>query len=379
MSPTQAARNEWREQFCARFGVPSVAETVIDLIVTPAEQAVILALPEETFSSEDAAAIAANIAAHHSAPLLVGEGALPAGKSALPAGEGALLAGEGALSAGKSALPASYSGESFAVGAYRRGIINRADSGDTSHEKYRVADFYTRLDVFAITERETCRAFDTEIRRAIDAWYFDTYYRRLTISSDVAPGDDAVLTLDEAIALIENETRQVYVTNCDCRSLAQGLFGACDKPLRTCISYRAGLNSGAHRGFALPVSKNEAKQVLFDTDKAGLIHTGNAHGICNCCTDCCYQSRARARRNAELGGHATVSWPRQTKAARQADTCINCGVCVTRCPFGLFSRDGGAVRLDTARAARFCVGCGLCVNACPSKALSLIEKKEKEK
>lgn len=311
-----------RRRFCDIFGVPEIpaALDTIDIMVTPEEQDAVIALTG-TFGST------------------------------------ALFSPEDADRVG---------GTGFTARAYRRGVFSLEDDG--SH--YRIGDYYTRLEIFAVAEADLYLGLKTEQRRELDAWYFDAYYKRLAIRHDAAPTADAVLTLGEAIEFIESEQRQAYLVNCDCRSLAAGaaLAGAvCGKPLEVCISFRGGANSLAHRGISKPVSKAEAKQVVINADRSGLMHTVNENTICNCCADCCYLSRARRRRNGELGAGA-VSWPRQTKrVAADASRCSGCALCTERCPFSLFSLEGETVSVR----AESCIGCGLCVNTCPSGALEL--------
>jgi Pyruvate/2-oxoacid:ferredoxin oxidoreductase delta subunit len=308
-----------RRRFCELFGVPDIpaALETIDVVVTPPEQ------------------------------------------------DAALVLGAGLFTAGDAG---SIGGPGFAARAYRRGILS------LEGPQYRIADYYTRLEIFAVAEPDAYRGLKTEQQRELDAWYFDAYYKGLVIRPDAPPTVDAVFSLGETLDFIENEKRQAYLVGCDCRSLAAGtaLEGRnCEKPLEVCISFRDGPNSLAHRGISRPVSKAEAKQAVITADQAGLIHTANETTICNCCTDCCYLSRARRRRNSELGAAAgrAVSWPRQTKRVRvHASKCAACALCVERCPFGLFSLEGERVSLRADR----CVGCGLCVNACPGGALELM-------
>jgi Pyruvate/2-oxoacid:ferredoxin oxidoreductase delta subunit len=262
--------------------------------------------------------------------------------------------------------------EGFVQDAYRRGVLSRADDGSAGTAPlFRAAGFYTLLDVFVMTERDAWLTFDAGIRRALDAWYFDTYYSRLDIQPGAGPTDDAVLTLDEALERVDSDVRQLYLAPCDCRSLSM-VDNDCQKPLLTCLSWRDGLNTSAHRGVSTPVGKTEAKDVIRAADAAGLMHTANANTICNCCADCCYLSRARTRRNAELAAQAGVStWPLQSnRIVFDAALCVNCGLCASRCPIGLFTQTDAGVNVHSAR----CLGCGLCVNTCPVGALKLEER-----
>jgi NAD-dependent dihydropyrimidine dehydrogenase PreA subunit len=313
-------RNGDQARFRELFGVPDLkaARKHLDCVVTPLEREVILTLGRGPFTAEEADRIG---------------------------------------------------GPGFTAKAYRRGVLSLEGSGP----RYRAAGFYTRLEIFAVAEPGIYRGLEREDQREIDEWYFGAYYQGLEIRSDAPPTADAVLTLAETLDFIEGETRQAYLVNCDCRSLAAGAVpreAVCGKPLEVCISFRDGPNSNAHRGVSRPVTKAEAKQAVLRADKSGLMHTANENTICNCCADCCYLSRARKRRNRELGAEAggVVSWPRQTKRVTvNTARCSRCALCVKRCPFGLFSLEGGTVSVR----AECCVGCGLCVNTCPGGALEL--------
>ena len=256
---------------------------------------------------------------------------------------------------------------------YRRGILDSASGDKGAPLRYKLGSFYTRLDVFVLSELELWRALPLEIRAALDRWYFDAYYARLAIDAAQPPTGDAVLTLDETLAFIERETRTPYLVNCDCRSLSREIWTApCDKPLETCVTFRDGPNSSAHRGIARRISKAEACEVVRKADEAGLIHQVNDGTICNCCIDCCYLSRARSRRNRAIHfgeNPAAAAWPRQTKRVALASAlCADCGLCRERCPHGLFTeRSDGGVAVEAAR----CIGCGLCVNTCAAGALTL--------
>jgi ferredoxin len=298
-------------KFCVRFGAPAEAEPALDRIVNPAEQRRIADFKKDVFSAADL------------------------------------------RNAGFSA------GE-----LYRRGIVSYADEG-AGH--FRFSDFYTLLDVFVIAEPEKYRALPAETQAALDAWYFSAYYARLGVNPLERPSADAVLTRDEALRRVETEARQAFLAVCDCRVLAGG-HNSCEKPLHTCISFRSGINTAAHRGVSSPVTKARAARVILDADDAGLIHTANEDSICSCCMDCCYLSRARKRRDAELSarGGTFLRWPKVSRRVRADwEKCISCGLCEERCPLRLFSVTARRVNAEQ------CAGCSLCVNTCPQGALSL--------
>lgn len=306
--------------FLKRFDVPDAALPVIDSIVTPFEQRVSDRLPA-VFGVE-------------------------AVREALAGESGGEVSPEDA--------------KDFAERAYRRGIFSiEREAGPL----YRLGDFYGLLDLFAVGEPETYRSFPEKTREALDKWCFDAYLSGLDPARD-RPTEDAVVPLDELIDGIDRDSRQLYLAPCDCRCL----HGGCSLPVLTCLSYRQGVNTYAHRGVGKPITKEEGKQVAREADRAGLVHTRNPGGICNCCDDCCYLFRARrARDSGSL-------WPRADHVISvERALCVSCGTCVKRCRFGALRLENGALAADGEK----CVGCGLCVSACPTGALRLAERTER--
>lgn len=247
--------------------------------------------------------------------------------------------------------------EKFIKNSYRRGIISfvNEDLGT-----YKIANFYSRLDIFSISEQKTYRSIPKENQIAIDAWYFEAYYNGLNSDPNVRPTEDEILQLDKVLEFIDAQDKPVYLNYCDCRSLR----GECGKPTKTCITYRNGINTFAHRGLSEEIDKERAKEIVKNADKKGLMHTVNSNGICNCCGDCCYLFRSQARRNS------SGFWPK-TKYIIEFDPekCIECNICLKRCHFNVFVKADGQIK-DFSK----CVGCGICANSCPTKALKLVER-----
>ena len=263
-----------------------------------------------------------------------------------------------------AAFPAAIS-EDYRKDAFHRGIISKTDE---TGDRYVLNDFYGMLDVFAVSQTEKYHTLPKETRKALDDWYFQEYFDGLDPDPKVRPTEDAVLTLEEMYAYIDGQERQAYLNYCDCRSLT----GDCGLPTRTCITYRDGINGFADRGLSKAITKEEAKEIVRMADEAGLMHTANPNGLCNCCGDCCYLFRSQRLR------HSQGFWPRSPYIVEMdPEKCISCGKCIKRCHFGIFSRESAEKRARVILDIADCVGCGLCVNTCPAKALQLKKRDER--
>lgn len=247
----------------------------------------------------------------------------------------------------------------FVEEAYHHGVISYTDESMTS---YKLGDFYDFLDIYAISQQERYRALPKKDQKILADWAFDMYYSRLNPDLTVRPSNDEVLPLEEMLALIEERKEMpVYLNYCDCKSLN----GDCGKPKQVCITYRDGINSYVHRGLSKKITAEEAKQVVIEADKAGLMHTISGMSICNCCDDCCYVFRSQQRRGS-LG-----FWPKTEHIISwNGKKCVHCGLCVRRCMMNVFAKAGDRITIDTTK----CVGCGICATACPKKALELVKR-----
>lgn len=250
-------------------------------------------------------------------------------------------------------------GQDFIKKEYGRGIISKTDERG---KNYRISSFYSMLDVFVVTQKEKYDTLSKAQKKALDDWYFDAYYSGLDENRSVRPTEDKVLPLEEVIKFIDEQERPVYLNYCDCRSLT----GDCGLPTKTCITYRNGINTFADRGISEHIDKERAKEIVVGADKAGLMHTVNSNGICNCCGDCCYLFRSQKKRES------VGFWPESAFVVDiNSDECIKCGLCLKRCHFGVFQKEE-KITLDISK----CVGCGICVNTCPKKALYLREREK---
>jgi Pyruvate/2-oxoacid:ferredoxin oxidoreductase delta subunit len=268
----------------------------------------------------------------------------------------------------------------------RRGIVNlegHDGDGAVAATTVALADFHTRFEIWAMFEG--WKDVPEEIADLLNDWELEHYVRGHGEGDEVTARDphQAYLLLAEAEDIVRS-TQHVYQWPCDCRAM----FRRCRKPVNVCLRFDNA------RGLGWEISGEKAIEILRETDRAGLMHTGYPLGgpeepgaICNCCTDCCFPHLATERL-----GTGDV-WPvRRHAAVVDAGACTLCRRCAKRCPFGALALgDGEAVPAGAVVAARrcggksgaadkgrsllffagLCRGCGLCATDCPEHAIAM--------
>jgi NAD-dependent dihydropyrimidine dehydrogenase PreA subunit len=265
--------------------------------------------------------------------------------------------------------------------AYSRCIVDRAPAADPA--TYSPASLYARLDHFA--KFENWDDLPAGARERIDRRFLDEFIARhrpaveCKLAGRPAPGDrpppnDAVLLLSEINAMLDAAT-DIVVQPCDCRRLGQH----CERPVETCLALDGVAREVLARGHGTPLTREQAKKLVRQADRKGLMHTADSDwqtrgltAICNCCACDCYPFRAAL----ELGSKGV--WPRSRYVAvYHREKCHFCGTCVRRCHFGAFYHDGTRVpgtghpegSANVVLDPSLCWGCGLCANTCPSGAI----------
>ena len=264
--------------------------------------------------------------------------------------------------------------------AYSKHIIEKLS--EDSVTKYKISNFYARLDHFA--KYENWHDIPAEDRKVIDRRFLDEFIARhkdnITrkmngLEAENALPNDTVMLLSEVEEMV-NEATDIVVQPCDCRKLGEN----CDRPVETRIWLDEGARQALERSHGRRLSKEEAIQLLRHADKKGLMHTADSewrerglHAICNCCACDCYPFRAAQ----ELGSKGV--WPKSHYIVQyNQENCNHCGACVKRCHFDAFYYDGSTIEVDGKTKKTvvvdldMCWGCGLCANTCPHDAIKMI-------
>jgi Pyruvate/2-oxoacid:ferredoxin oxidoreductase delta subunit len=245
--------------------------------------------------------------------------------------------------------------------AVRRAVLDRDPSGLLTP-----SSFHARFEMWSFFEGWLDLSAD--VRRELNEWELAYYIDQIGPGvravrdgrSDGDQGDYTFLLLHEAEELLRGAPH-VYLWPCNCRAM----WGNCSKERNVCLRFDNARNVGWE------LNADHAVAVLREADRHGLMHTAylgsrhGHHGICNCCSDCCFPLVSAER----LG--AAGQWPvRRHLAVVDPSLCEGCGRCTKRCPFGAITRPGG--RASTAVVDQHeCRGCGLCATGCANGALAM--------
>jgi electron transport complex protein RnfB len=179
-----------------------------------------------------------------------------------------------------------------------------------------------------------------------------------------------ILPYDDVKRLIESN-KVFNVRDCICRVQQDFIGRKCDFPVHNC------LNFSAYERPPRPgdISKQEALDLLDETEKIGLVHTVSnviegVYYVCNCCGCCCGILRGLNEFGLE-GSIAAANYYSEI----DHETCIGCGVCEKRCQVYAISMIENQAEVDLEK----CIGCGLCVTGCPVEAASLKLKPDEER
>lgn len=184
--------------------------------------------------------------------------------------------------------------------------------------------------------------------------------------------EHTALPHEQASSIVEN-SKSFMVMDCICKKERGIMDDPCDRPVQVCMAVAPVPGVFDKReGSGRVISKQEAYQVLEQTEKDALVHLTwnmkNGHFfICNCCKCCCGVLRSINEMGIPAGQVVKSSY----YAAIDPDECSACGTCADeRCQVDAIEEGEDAYQV----VAEKCIGCGLCVSTCPSQAITLVRK-----
>ncbi len=197
-------------------------------------------------------------------------------------------------------------------------------------------------------------------------------YRYVPVHQSIKPDVQAVLPQDMMDNVIDNADT-FAVAHCTCRVQA-GLMGrACEHPLEVCLKFDEMAQYLIDRDLGRQVSREEARTIVRDAAKAGLVHfvdnaAGKVKHNCNCCGCACWNVGTIRRRKIPRDELMAVYFIRRT----DPDICVGCGECIDICPVAAISLEGDIAVVDED----WCIGCGVCATKCDFDAFDILYRKD---
>jgi ferredoxin len=197
---------------------------------------------------------------------------------------------------------------------------------------------------------------------------------QISINKELEVPEEQIIPVQKIEDLI-NKFDDIAVGHCFCRQHKDLLGDPCKKTnLReNCFTFGKSARFCVEQGFQRIISKEEALDLLQQSEEAGLVHKAfHPHSdiskeetsICNCCSDCCA--------TFELWREGVLPLINSTYYLSQVDEdlCAGCGTCTTKCTVGAINlNNNNKAEVNKAR----CIGCGLCAHFCPQGAITLLE------
>lgn len=194
--------------------------------------------------------------------------------------------------------------------------------------------------------------------------------RVIPVEKSITP-EHRIATYDEVRDIIEKTDKRLGVAECICRKAKDTLDQPCRATERreVCLGLRDFHDTYSRHGWGRSISKEEALEILDQSQKDGLIlqpsNEQKPQFICACCACCCgvLEMMRIMPRPADFA--ATNFY-----AGLDAELCNGCGKCAKRCQMEAVTMVDQQASLEPGR----CIGCGVCVAACPTGALQLHKK-----
>ncbi len=167
--------------------------------------------------------------------------------------------------------------------------------------------------------------------------YIDKYDRWLdeksiSYSSKVVPVNESIEEIKQVIPSkqaidILKQARVITLAECICRKR----YRRCDKPLEVCFVLNEAGEKWIEKGISKQVTLTEAKQILKEANKTGLVHLSlfqpdhKLFALCSCCSCCCHDLQLVLSYGKEY-----LMLKSDYIASDDTDQCQDCGQCIDR-------------------------------------------------
>ena len=253
-----------------------------------------------------------------------------------------------------------------------RGLLFRQKKGEMS--RYAAIPFVVGIYEFQLNtvDRELAEDLEEYFHEALGKSFQATdtpVLRSIPINAEIAM-ESPIASYEDAMAIIDSHTR-IAVAPCICRTAAQKMDKGCDKPLEACFMFGSHANYYVDNNMGRFIDKEEARQIIRENEKAGLVmqpfNSQHVGGMCSCCGDCCGMLRS-----LKMQDNPAEAVKSNYFASIDSDLCTGCEVCLDRCQMD-------AIEIIDEKAVvtlKRCIGCGLCVTTCDMEAFTLVKKSE---
>jgi NAD-dependent dihydropyrimidine dehydrogenase PreA subunit len=185
--------------------------------------------------------------------------------------------------------------------------------------------------------------------------------RQIVAEWPVAPYEDVLQIIDGH--------EKIAITPCVCRTQTKLAGHDCEKPHNNCFSFGSHADYYVENGLGHYISKDEARQIVIQSEAAGLVmqpfNSQKVGGMCSCCGDCCGMLRSLKKQPNPAEAVQSNYYARVDE-----ELCTGCETCVDRCQMEAVEVVDGFSSVLLNR----CIGCGLCVTTCPTEAIQLVKK-----
>jgi len=261
--------------------------------------------------------------------------------------------------------------KSLLIGMVKRGLI------DIKRVEGKGFMFHLIPFVVGFYERQNAK-IDKEFAELFEQYYHERFHKTMLTEPSVhriiplekaIPVDIDVMPYEKASTYLD-QAQSWGVLDCICRVQKRLIGQGCGHSVENCLVFSPKPGAFDRSEDIKTLSRDEAKNILEEADREGLVHSINnaqteVFYVCNCCTCSCGVLRGMV----EYGSENSIA--RSDFYARvEKELCTGCEVCIERCHFNAMAMVDGVCTVDTSQ----CYGCGLCISSCDSEALSLLQK-----
>lgn len=196
-------------------------------------------------------------------------------------------------------------------------------------------------------------------------------FRYVPVNKTVNNALQAVYSYDMMEEVIK-KARKIAVVHCPCRQTARlTTESKCTHTLENCIKFNKMADFVLEKGFGREITKEEALNIIKDTEEEGLIHfvdncQEEVQHNCNCCSCCCWNVMPIKNRLVPRDYIMATYYLRTT----DNELCSGCGQCANDCPLEIIEMAEDLPVIDES----ICIGCGVCLLHCPTDAAKLKSK-----